>query len=146
MNNLINEALVIAMKARDTNTLSTLRMLKGAIQLEEISKKAKLSDEDIISIVYKQIKLRKDSIEEFEKANRKDLIDQYQFEIDILNKYLPIQLTDEEIGIIVDEAIKETKTKNKSDFGKVMSNLSLKVRGKADMSKVSNILKSKLDF
>ena len=100
---LLND-LVAAMKSQDKETLSVLRMVKGAIQLEEINKKSELSDEDFIGVVSKQIKTRKESIVEFEKAGRTDLVEQTQKEIEILNKYMPEQLSEEEIIKVIDEA------------------------------------------
>lgn len=142
----ISSDIISAMKSRDSFTLGTLRMLKGAIQLEEINRRIKLSDEDIVGIVFKQIKMRKEGIVEFEKGNRKDLVDQNNAEIEILNKYLPIQLSDEEINIIVDDAIKVVDAKKQSDIGRIMGIVMPKLKGKADMGKVNNIIKSKLDF
>lgn len=140
----INANIIAAMKSKDTETLSTLRMLKGAIQLEEINKRIKLSDEDIVTIVFKQIKMRKDSNIEFEKGNRLDLIDKNNIEIDILNKYLPVQLTDEELNSIIDNAINTVNAKVQSDIGKIMAVLMPEIKGKTDISKVSAIIKNKL--
>jgi uncharacterized protein YqeY len=95
--------MISAMKARDKEKLSVIRMVKAAIQLEEINKKKKLEDDDVIAIISKQIKMRKESIEEFKKASRSDLIDQTQSEIDILVTYLPTQLSEEELSKIVSE-------------------------------------------
>ena len=89
--------LVSAMKNKDKETLTVLRMVKGAIQLEEINKKQELNDEDVIAVLSKQIKTRKESIVEFEKAGRNDLVTQTQSEIDILSKYMPEQLSEEEV-------------------------------------------------
>lgn len=101
----INNDMIAAMKNKDTETLNVIRMVKGAIQLEEISKKRKLEDEEIIGIVAKQIKLRKESIAEFEKGNRDDLINKTINEISILNNYLPPQLSDEELSDIISDVI-----------------------------------------
>jgi uncharacterized protein YqeY len=144
MNEKINNDIINAMKAKDTETLSTLRLLKGAIQLEEINKKAKLDDADIISIIFKQIKSRKESIIEFQKGNRQDLIDKTNKEIEILNKYLPVQLSDSELNEIIDNVISGTGAKSVSDIGKVMGVLVPKVKGKADMSRVNIIIRDKL--
>ena len=141
--NLLND-LVAAMKSQDKETLSVLRMVKGAIQLEEINKKSELSDEDFIGVVSKQIKTRKESITEFEKAGRNDLIDQTKKEIEILNKYMPEQLSEEEVLKVIDEAFNTVNPQGQSDMGKLMGFVTPKLKGKADMSFVSKTIKEKL--
>ena len=136
--------LVSAMKNQDKETLAVLRMVKGAIQLEEINKKQELNDEDVIAVLSKQIKTRKESIVEFEKAGRTDLIEQTNKEIEILNKYMPEQLSEEEILNIIDAAFDELKPEKPSDIGKLMGFLTPKLKGKADMSFVSKTIKEKL--
>lgn len=142
-NKLLND-LVTAMKNQDKETLSVLRMVKGAIQLEEINKKSELSDDDFVGVVAKQIKTRKESILEFEKANRTDLIEQTQKEIEILNKYMPEQLSEEEVLKIIEEAFNVIKPEKPSDMGKLMGYVTPKLKGKADMSFVSKTIKEKL--
>ena len=141
--NLLKE-LMDAMKSQDKELLSVLRMVKGAIQLEEISKKHQLTDEEFVSVISKQIKMRKESNIEFEKANRSDLIDQNNKEIEILNKYMPEQLSDDEIIKIVDCAFDEIKPSSQSDMGKIMGFVTPKLKGKADMSLVSKMIKERL--
>lgn len=141
--NLLND-LVAAMKNQDKETLSVLRMVKGAIQLEEINKKSELSDEDFIGVVSKQIKTRKESIVEFEKAGRIDLVDQTKKEIEILNKYMPEQLSEEEILKVIDDAFNAVNPQTQSDMGKLMGFVTPKLKGKADMSFVSKTIKEKL--
>ena len=141
--NLLND-LVAAMKSQDKETLSVLRMVKGAIQLEEINKKNELSDEDFIGVVSKQIKTRKESIIEFEKAGRNDLIEQTQKEIEILNKYMPEQLSEEEVLKVIDEAFNTVNPQTQSDMGKLMGFVTPKLKGKADMSFVSKTIKERL--
>lgn len=141
--NLLND-LVAAMKSQDKETLSVLRMVKGAIQLEEINKKSELSDEDFIGVVSKQIKTRKESITEFEKAGRTDLVDQTGKEIEILNKYMPEQLSEEEVLKVIDEAFNTVNPQAQSDMGKLMGFVTPKLKGKADMSFVSKTIKEKL--
>jgi len=141
--NLLND-LVTAMKNQDKETLSVLRMVKGAIQLEEINKKSDLSDEDFIGVVSKQIKTRKESIAEFEKAGRTDLVDQTKKEIEILNKYMPEQLSEEEVLKVIDEAFNTVNPQTQSDMGKLMGFVTPKLKGKADMSFVSKTIKEKL--
>lgn len=136
--------LVSAMKNQDKETLAVLRMVKGAIQLEEINKKQELNDEDVISVLSKQIKTRKESIVEFEKAGRTDLIEQTSKEIEILNKYMPEQLSEEDVLKVIDDAFNELKPEKPSDMGKLMGFLTPKLKGKADMSFVSKTIKEKL--
>ena len=128
--NLLND-LVAAMKNQDKETLSVLRMVKGAIQLEEINKKSELTDEDFIGVVSKQIKTRKESIVEFEKAGRTDLVEQTTKEIEILNK-------------VIEEAFNTINPQTQSDMGKLMGFVTPKLKGKADMSFVSKTIKEKL--
>ena len=142
----ITKDIIDALKSKDTIKLETLRMLKAAIDLERINKKLdKVSDDDIIVILGKQIKTRKESIVEFEKGNRQDLIDKTNKEIEILSKYMPTQLSSEEINDIVNNIIKELNATTIKDMGKVMKEASSKLKGKADMSLVSSIIKEKLN-
>lgn len=136
--------LVSAMKNKDKETLTVLRMVKGAIQLEEINKKQELNDEDVIAVLSKQIKTRKESIVEFEKAGRNDLVTQTQGEIDILSKYMPEQLSEEDVLKVIDEAFDTLKPEKPSDMGKLMGFVTPKLKGKADMSFVSKTIKEKL--
>lgn len=142
-NNLLND-LVSAMKNQDKETLSVLRMVKGAIQLEEINVKHELTDDEFIGVVSKQIKTRKESIVEFEKAGRTDLVEQTQKEIEILNKYMPEQLSEEEVLKVIDEAFNEIKPQAQSDMGKLMGYVNPKLKGKADMGFVSKTIKERL--
>ena len=144
MRNQILEDLKTAMKNRDKETLAVIRMVKGAIQMEELNKKKELTDEEVISVISKQIKTRKESIVEFEKGNRLDLIEATNKEIEILNKYMPEQLSDEEVLLIIDEAFADIKPESNKDMGKIMAYVNPKLKGKTDMSKVSQIIKSKL--
>ena len=136
--------LVAAMKNQDKETLAVLRMVKGAMQLEEINLKHELTDDEVLTVLVKQIKTRKESIVEFEKGNRTDLIEATNKEIEILNKYMPEQLTEEEVLKVIDEAFKEVNPKTQSDMGKLMACVNPKLKGKADMSFVSKTIKEKL--
>ena len=117
----ILDDIIASIKNKDKDRLAVLRSVKGAMQLEEINKKSELKDEDVIGVIAKQIKLRKESIVDFEKGNRQDLIDQANKEIDILNEHMPEQLTEEEVNKLIDEAFKEINPSAKSDMGKIMS-------------------------
>ena len=136
--------MVSAMKSQDKLRLSVLRMVKGAIQLEEINKKSELTDEDVIGVLSKQIKTRKESIADFEKGNRLDLIEQTNKEIDILNEYMPAQLSEEEVNKIIDDAFSKVNPTSQSDMGKIMGIITPLLKGKADMSSVSKKVKEKL--
>ena len=144
MKDKILKDLVSAMKSQDKETLSVLRMVKGAIQLEEIKVKKELTDEDVVAVISKQIKTRKESITEFEKAGRTDLIDQTKQEIEILSKYMPEQLSEEEVLKVIDEAFLVINPTAQSDMGKLMGFVTPKLKGKADMSFVSKTIKERL--
>ena len=141
----ILEDLKTAMKAQDKKTLSVIRMVKGAMQMEELNKKAELTDDEVIAVIAKQIKTRKESIVEYEKGNRADLIEATQEEIEILNKYMPEQLSEEEINKVIDEIFEDVKPSSIKDMGKVMGLANQKLKGKADMGIVSSIIKEKLN-
>ena len=136
----INNDMKNYMKEKDSFSLGVVRMVKGAIQLESISKKKELTDEEIISVISKQIKMRKDSIVEFEKGNRQDLVEQNKKEIEILNKYMPEQLSMEEINKIIDEAFLLIKPTSSKEQGLIMKEITPKLKGRADMSLVSGII------
>lgn len=135
--------IVEAMKEKDKEKLSVLRMVKGAMQLEELEKKKELDDIEVTLLLQKQIKTRKDSIIEFEKGARNDLINQTKKEINILEKYMPAQLTEEEIKKEVEVAFTKVKPETQKDIGKIMKELS-SLKGKADMTIVNKIVKEKL--
>ena len=141
----ILEDLKSAMKNQDKELLAVIRMVKGAMSLEEINKKRELTDEEVIDVISKQIKTRKESIIEFEKGNRTDLIEQTNKEIDILNKYMPEQLSEDEIKSEIDKAFNELKPESMKDMGKIMAYLTPILKGKADMSFVSSTIKAKLN-
>ncbi len=145
MRNKLLSDLTQAMKNQDKETLSVLRMVKGAIQLEEINNKHEVTDDEFIGVVSKQIKTRKESIVEFEKAGRNDLVEQTTKEIEILNKYMPEQLSEEEVLKVIDEAFNTIKPQSNKDMGKLMGYVNPILRGKADMSFVSKTIKEKLD-
>lgn len=140
----ILEDLKQAMKEQDKELLSVIRMVKGAIQLEEIKVKHPLTDEEVITILSREIKTRKESISEFEKGNRTDLIEKTQSEVDILSRYMPEQLSEEEVNQIIEEVFGIVKPNVPSDMGKIMGMLTPKLKGKTDMSLVSKKVKEKL--
>ena len=136
--------MVFAMKNKEKEKLTVIRMVKAAMDLEHIDKKKEINDDLLIDVVNKQIKMRRDSIAEFTKANRKDLISKTQAEIDILMDYLPEQLSTEEVNAIIDKIFAELKPTSKKDMGKVMKEANLLLKGKADMKEISSIISSKL--
>ena len=139
----ILEDLKTAMKEQDKEKLAVIRMVKGAMQLEEINLKRELNDEEVISVIAKQIKTRKESILEFEKGNRTDLIEQTNKEIAILEEYMPEQLSEEEIEKEIEKVFDEVKPTTMKDMGIIMGKLK-SLTGKTDMSLVSKKVKEKL--
>ena len=144
MKDRIAKDIVTAMKEKDKVALETLRMVKGAIQMEEIKVKKELSDDELAVVIGKQIKTRKESIVEFEKGKRTDLIEKTNAEIAVLEKYMPEQLSEEDVIKIIDEAFAAVKPEKPSDMGKLMGFVTPKLKGKADMSFVSKTIKEKL--
>lgn len=141
----INEDLKNAMKAKDTFSLSVLRMLKSALQLEQINKKHELSDSEVSQVLKKQVKVRKDSLEEYKKYNKEELVESLEKEIVLLSKYLPKEMSSEEIEKLVDEVITNLNATSIKDMGAVMKKVNELLEGKnADMSYVSKIVKEKL--
>lgn len=141
----ILEDLKTAMKNQDKETLAVIRMVKGAMQMEELNVKHELSDDEVIGIISKQIKTRKESIAEFEKGNRQDLIDKTNAEIAILEAYLPEQLSSEEVNQIIDEAFEEIKPESMRDMGKIMGFINPKIKGRCDVGEASKIIKNRLN-
>ena len=140
----ITKDLTEAMKAKDTFRTSVLRMLKSALKNEEINKKSPLTDDEVLSIIKKQVKTRKDSMNEYISYNRMDLADSLQKEIDILNEYLPEELSDEELEKIVKEAITKVKAESIKQMGMVIKTISSEYGARCDMAKVSKLVKEKL--
>lgn len=134
-----------AMKSQNKLALLVIRSVKSAMQLEEINLHRELTDDEIVSVISKQIKTRKDSIVEFEKGKRLDLVEETQKEIEILNNYMPEQLTEEEINSIIDKVFDKIKPTSSKDMGKVMSEITPLVKGKADMKEISNKIKERLN-
>ena len=140
----INKDMIEALKNKDSFTLGVIRMAKGAIQLEGINKKKDLTDEDVVTVISKQIKMRNDSIAEFTKANRMDLVEQNKKEIEVLNKYMPEQLSLDEVNKIIEEAFAIINPTSNKDMGLIMKEVSPKLKGKTDMGQVNAIIKEKL--
>lgn len=137
-----------AMKAHDKDSLNTIRLLKSAIDMYLVNNKMErnsCSDEIVIDIVSKQVKTHKESIEEFKKGNRQDLVDKLLKEIDLLSKYLPKQLTEEEINSEIDKVFDKVKPTSMKDMRLIMKELTPIFKGKADMKTVNEIVRSKLN-
>ena len=140
----IKEEIVNAMKEKNTLKVQTLRGVKGEIDLEHINKKVEINDDLVVSVLSHQIKTRRESIIEFEKGNRNDLIDKTNEEIKLLQEYLPKQLSDEEIDVILDNAFSKVNPTSPKDMGLIMREVTPLLKGKADMSKVSSLIKERL--
>lgn len=141
----IYQDIVDAMKAKDKDKLSVLRMLKGSLQLENINKGKELTDDVVIDVISREIKQRKESIAEFTKGGRDDLASATAKEIEILKAYLPEQLSEEEIVTIIDQVFAKVAPTSAKDMGKVMKEVTPLVKGKADMSHVSALIKERLN-
>jgi len=140
----IKQDIVSSMKEKDTLKLQTLRGIKGEVDLEHINKKVLITDELVIDTLSRGIKTRKESIKEFEKGNRLDLIEKTNKEIEILKAYLPEQLSTEALNEIIIEVFKKVNPTSNKDMGLIMKELTPIIKGKADMKEVSAIIKDKL--
>ncbi len=134
------EDLKTSMKNKDKIKKNAITLVRSSIKQQEVDNRTDLNDEDIIDIISKQIKQKKNSIEDFRKGNREDLIDLTEEEISILKTYMPEQLSDDELEDIVRKAIEETKAETKRDIGKVMSQVMPLVKGRADGNQVNKIV------
>lgn len=140
----IKKDLINSMKEQDKFKLSVLRMLKSSIQKEEINKKSELTDDEVLNVIKREVKVRKASLEEYLEYNRNDLADNLQKEIDILKTYLPEELSHEELLKIIDEQFHIINPMCMKDIGKVIKAVSSIVGTRADMSEVSKIVKGKI--
>lgn len=141
----LKQDMITAMKDKDKDRLTVIRMVKAALDKEKIDKKIEITDDLLIDVVNKQIKMRNDSIEEFKKASRDDLVESVTKEVEVLMNYLPEQLSEEEVESIISEVITIVDASTMKDMGKVMQEVTPKVKGRFDMKKVSEIIKSKLN-
>ena len=133
-----------AMKNQDKETLSVIRMVKGSMQLLEIDLHRELNDDEVIGVISKEIKTRRDSVKEFERGNRQDLVDATNNEIKILEAYLPEQLSDEEVNKIIDDVFSKINPSGMQEMGKIMGMITPLVKGKADLGSVSSKIREKL--
>jgi uncharacterized protein YqeY len=140
----LTEDMKSAMKARESERLAALRLFLSAVKQREVDERVTLDDAGVVSVVEKMIKQRKDSIAQYEKAQRQDLADKEKYEISVLEGYLPKQMSAQEIEAAVAEALAQSGAKSPADMGKVKGILKPKLAGRADMGKVSAMVKSKL--
>ena len=140
----IKSEIVKAMKEHNKERLNVLRMVKAAVDLEHIDKKVEINDELVLSVVLKQVKMRDDSIEQYSKTSRSDLVEKETLELNILKEFLPKPLTDSEVDELISEAIDEIKPEGMKDMGKVMGYLSPKVKGRTDQKALSMKIKERL--
>ena len=140
----ITEDMKAAMRAKDVARLSAIRLLLAAIKQREVDERIALSDADILAIIEKMLKQRRDSVTQYKAGNRQDLADVEEFEIGVLSGYMPQQLSEAEIAAEVAAAVATTGAKNVQEMGKVMAVLKTKLAGRADMAKVSALVKARL--
>jgi len=140
----INDDVKAAMRAGDARRRDALRLLLAAVKQREVDERRELTDADVVSVIDRMTKQRRESIAQFEKGGRQDLAQKEQFELGLLQGYMPQAVSDAEIATAVAEAISATGAKGPADMGKVMGALKGKLAGRADMAKVSAMVKSKL--
>ena len=143
---LLTEDMKQAMKDKESGKLrlSVIRMARANIKNIEIDEKRELNDDEVLAVLVKEVKMRQDSLEEFAKAGREELVEQAKQEIAILRKYLPEQLSDEELKALVEEAVAETGAAGPKDMGKVMAALMPKTRGRADGKRINTMVRELL--
>ena len=140
----LTEDIKTAMKARETERLNALRLLSAAVKQREVDERITLDDAGMVAVIEKMIKQRKDSISQYEKAQRQDLADKEKYEISVIEAYMPKQLSPAEVEAVVAEVIASTGAKSAADMGKVMGAVKARLAGKADMGRVSALVKAKL--
>ena len=140
----ISEEMKSAMRAKESVRLGTIRLLQAAIKQREVDERIELTDADVISVIEKMLKQRRDSIAAYESANRNDLADIEKAEVTVLQAYLPKQLTENEVKEVLEKVVMETGATSIKDMGKVMGAIKPLVAGKADMGKISGLIKARL--
>ena len=134
-----------AMRARDTARLEAVRLLRAAIQRREVDEQIELTDDEVLSVIQKMIKQGRDSIEQFEKGDRHDLVEKETAMLAVLEPYLPDALSDEDLAALIAEALTHTNAASMRDMGQVMGWLKTKLQGKTDMAAVSAVVRQKLN-
>ncbi len=140
----ISEDMKTAMRAKDSARLGTIRLLQAAIKQREVDERIELDDSNVIAVIEKMLKQRRDSIAAYESANRNDLADVEKFEVSVLHTYLPQQLTEDEIKDILEKVVVDTGAAGIKDMSKVMAAIKPLVAGRADMGKISGLIKTRL--
>ncbi len=140
----ISEDMKTAMRAKDSVRLGAIRLLQSAIKQREVDERIELDDQNVIAVIEKMLKQRRDSITAYESANRQDLADVEKFEVTVLQTYLPQALTEDEVIVLLDKIIADTNASGIKDMSKVMAALKPQILGRADMGKVSGLIKSRL--
>lgn len=140
----ITEDMKAAMRAKDSARLGAIRLLQAAIKQREVDERIELNDADVISVIEKMLKQRRDSIAAYESANRDDLADVEKYEVSVLQTYLPQQLTEAEVLSILEKVVVDTGAAGIKDMSKVMAAIKPLVAGKADMGKISGLIKTRL--
>ncbi len=140
----ITEDMKNAMRAKETARLGAIRLLLSAMKQREVDERIELTDADVIGVIEKMLKQRRDSIAAYESANRTDLADIEKFEVSVLQTYLPQQLSEDEVKVILDKVVVDTGAAGMQDMGKVMAAIKPMVAGKADMGKISGLIKARL--
>ena len=140
----ITEDMKVAMRARDSARLNAIRLLLAAMKQREVDERIELSDTQVIEVIEKMLKQRRDSISQYEAAKRQDLADAEKYEVGVLTTYLPQPLSDAEVNTMLDAAIAETGAAGVKDMGKVMALIKPQIIGRADVGKVSGLIKARL--
>jgi uncharacterized protein len=140
----IVEDMKAALRAKDASRLSAIRLLVAAIKQREVDERIELSDADVVAVIDKMLKQRRDSIRQYRGAGRRDLVEAEEFEVQVLTGYMPSGLSAAEVEAVVAEAIDATGARSSQDMGKVMAALKSKLSGRADMAEVSALVKAKL--
>jgi hypothetical protein len=140
----VSDDMKAAMRAKDSARLNAIRLLLAAMKQREVDERIELSDGQVIEVIEKMLKQRRDSISQYEAANRQDLADAEKFEVGVLQTYLPQPLSDAEVAALLDAAITETGAEGVKDMGKVMALVKPQIIGRADVGKVSGLIKARL--
>ena len=140
----ITEDMKAAMKARETEKLGAIRLLQAALKQKEVDERVEMTDDLVLAIIEKMLKQRKDSIEQYAAGNRPDLVAKEEFEVNVLSAYMPAQLSEAEVETILAGVITETGATSAKDMGKVMNAIRPKVAGRADMGRLSSLVKARL--
>jgi hypothetical protein len=140
----VSDDMKAAMRAKDSARLNAIRLLLAAMKQREVDERIELSDGQVIEVIEKMLKQRRDSISQYEAANRQDLADAEKFEVGVLQTYLPQPLSDAEVAALLDAAITEAGAEGVKDMGKVMALVKPQIIGRADVGKVSGLIKARL--